>query len=130
MIKFFKSLFSSEDTIKTGLNAIIDTGDALVYTDEEKAGDKQKKLNWYLELMKTLSPSARSRRGLAWTITGMVSILSLISVGCRLAGWHEDSSWVLTLLDDVWSWPFGLVVAFYFTLPHVQQAINRKTEQK
>lgn len=117
MIKFFKSLFSDSDIINTGVNALVRSGDALVYTDEEKAQRNERQEQWYLELMKALSPSAKSRRGVAWTVVGMVSVFSIIAIFCRLVGWHDDAKWVLELLSEVWAIPFGLVITFYFVIP-------------
>jgi hypothetical protein len=128
MAGFFKSLFSSADIIKTGVDAIINTGDALVYTPEEQARSAERKQTWYLELMKTLSPSAKSRRGVAWAIVGMVSFLSIVGVICKLIGWADDATWVLKLLTDVWSWPFVSVVTFYFVLPGTDKVPSIKAK--
>jgi hypothetical protein len=111
---FFKSLFSSENVIETGIKALVDSGDALVYTAEEKAESRAAGRVWYLDLMKAISPSAKSRRGVAWAITGMVMLLTVVAVVCKLGGWQENAEFILKLMTDVWSWPFVAVVGFYF----------------
>lgn len=118
-MSFFKSLFSSDDLIEKGTNALIRTGDALVYTEEEKAAANERRDKWYLELMTALSPSAKSRRGVAWIVTGMVALLSIIGTVAQLVGWVDDAKWILELLSEVWVWPFSLVVTFYFLVPNV-----------
>jgi len=114
MFKFIKSLFSNDDLIKTGVNALINTGDVLCYTAEEKAQAKAKQQDWYLELMKAASPSARSRRGVAWSIMFIVTLLTIIAVICQLTDNTKNAEWILKLLNDVWAWPFVAVVGFYF----------------
>ena len=114
MAGFFKSIFSSESVIETGIKALVDSGDALFYTEEEKAANKAAQQDWYLKLMVAISPSAKSRRGVAWSIMGMVTLLTIVCVVCKLMGYVENAEYVLKLMTDVWAWPFVAVVGFYF----------------
>lgn len=111
---YFNSLFSSDSVIEKATDAVVKTGDAIFYTEEEKAQAAAERRQWYLELMKALSPSQKSRRGIAWGITFMVSLLSLMAVTCQLAGNDDGATYIMQLLAEVWSMPFVAVVGFYF----------------
>lgn len=68
---FWKRLFSSPDTIGKAVDAVIDTGDALFYTDEEKAENNMKVFELKLKAAEATQGSRLARRLLAVMFTGV-----------------------------------------------------------
>lgn len=64
-MQWLKNLFSSDNLINKTADAIVRTGDALVYTDEEKAEMKAKFRNYHLESLKHFEPFKLAQRYIA-----------------------------------------------------------------
>ncbi|AWL11937.1 hypothetical protein HMF8227_01462 [Saliniradius amylolyticus] len=103
MFSWIKSLFSPE-TVSQGVSAVVNTGDALWHTDEEKAHGRER-------LLKLYEPFKLAQRllavifcvpyGLAWFITFAMSFW--INV--------DDQ---MTMLKGDMAVLVGVILAFYF----------------
>ena len=99
--------------------------DALWYTDEEKAQDKGKVMDNYLELIKTTAgentAKSKTRRILAIMIIGNALIMTWFTILFKLLGIFLESDksdkaavFVFTFLKEFWYYPVLSVVIFYF----------------
>ena len=120
-----------------GLDAIINTGDALFFTNEEKSEFDLKRQEAWLELQKTLSneSSYRSvnRRVVAWAVMFMSAFLTLITIILAiLEKLVFGPSGVTQVVIDIvigykWPWAFTGVIVFYFG-PHLVSAMTGKSK--
>lgn len=136
----FSRIFSSSDTIKEGISMIRDTGDALFYTEEEKAADRRESASaerkMIIDWMETTKGQNLGRRLLALMITGVWLVMYVISAILSTAAiWADDTEkWVASakLIGD-YSYQMNgammLILAFYFAAPHmgkiVEGALNK-----
>jgi uncharacterized membrane protein YhaH (DUF805 family) len=98
------------------VDAAINTGDALFFTDEEKSQANMKRLEWTLAYLKTTSGQNVARRLIAIGVVGLWITLVLVAV---VSGYlnHADgsySAWVFGVLEDVVNAPFMIILTFYF----------------
>jgi len=113
---FFDWITGGGKMAQDAVEAIIDTGDALVYTDEEKAAQHMTKLQWALEYLRTTSGQNLARRLIAVMVVGVwVLLVAVIAV----AGYFDrtdDSyaAWMREFLENVLSNPFNIILGFYF----------------
>jgi hypothetical protein len=97
----FKLIFGMPKAV----DAIINTGDALVFTDEERK-------NWLIESAKVLGPQNVARRLIAAGVTVVWVLLTLLEAGLvvfshsKIAEYHN-----FYLIATV---PFGGIMAFYY----------------
>ena len=135
MIKLFKSIFGSPDIVKESIAIIRDAGDALVYTDEEKAADRLKRseqvdrllISW----MDTTKGQNLARRLLAVMITGVWLFMYVASfVVDVISVWSDKPAlWVATS-DQIGSYAtqmngaMMLILAFYFAAPHMDKIVT------
>ncbi len=140
-MSLFKRIFAGPDTVKTLVEAGISTGDALVYTSEEKARDRQDVLDWYIKLLDSMAPYNLAMRVLAFVVAGVWALLVMLSgtfyvVGaftCEIAVEAEavmscssvfaGNSLSVLLRESVTPY-FGLVMTFYFGAAGVNGAIR------
>ena len=101
MFKFLRPLFSMPKII----DAAIKTGDALVFTDEERKA-------WVLESAKVLGPQTIARRVITIVVTAIWALLTLTGVVLILAE-HSQASIFGELYTRV-CLIFGGILAFYF----------------
>lgn len=102
----WSKFFGAGDAVNETVDAIISTGDALVYTDEEKAKYK-------LELLKTYEPFKLVQRYLVLLFTVPYVLLhSVVIVGCIYGmEWKEVS----TIINDAFGYPVLAAVSLYLT---------------
>lgn len=100
-MSWIKSLFSMPKVIDAAINA----GDALVWTDEERK-------NWILEAAKVLGPQTLARRYLALVVAGLWTLLTFVQAGLILAGSPLSGQFADLYLNV--SVLFGGVMTFYF----------------
>lgn len=114
-MNFIKQLFSAPKMASTVVDAVIKSGDALVFTDEEKDKANHKRLEWLLKFHEASSGSSVARRLLSLGVTGVFLLLALASAGLVLAG-SERVGPMLTLVGafhlpelvgGVWLFYFG-----------------------
>lgn len=124
-MSFFGSLFSSPDIVKKSVDAVIDTGDALFFTDEEKSKANQKKLDWLLKFHEASSGSQIARRYLA-VMFGMTFLsLVLLTAGFTAFGMFSIADQLLKLLTDTLVWPVGTIIVFYFGSGYIRDMTNK-----
>lgn len=112
---FFQNIFSSSEPANKLIDAVINTGDALVYTTEEQASDSHKKLAFALEWLKNSSPQNLARRYIAITIVAyFLFVCSLL----LFFGLYNPSSMQTLFLQKFISHyllnPFLGIMGFYF----------------
>lgn len=124
-MSIWSKLFSSSDTVSKTVDAVINTGDALFFTDEEKSVANQKKLDWILKYHEASKGSNIARRLLAVMLTGVFLFLVIVVAGLYVIGWLTEADKVYALIKDTLVTPVGLVMAFYFTVAAIS-SFNRK----
>ena len=100
-MNIFKSLFKMPKVIDAAINA----GDALVFTDEER---KQ----FVIESAKVLGPQTMARRVVSVILTSIWALLTIINVGLIVLG-HANQGEFADLYTQV-TVLFGGLMAFYF----------------
>lgn len=117
LLSFLKS---APDTVEKSVDALIATGDSLVFTEEEKAEGRKQTFQWFLELEKILadqnSPRSLTRRYIATAVFFEWLLLHLVSVVTRFF----DSAIAQHIFDvaNNQNWIVGMVATFYFA-PHM-----------
>lgn len=134
MLKFFGKLFGSEKALDAVVGGAVRGLDALVYTDEEKAGDAAKDRTearrMVVAWMAATQGQNLARRLIALSITAVwlsqfviSQILTLVSVWREIpAGavnkWAASAA-VLTDGAAAMNGAVMLILAFYFAAPHM-----------
>jgi hypothetical protein len=112
----FTWLMSGGKMAEKAADAVINTGDALFFTEEEKSVASAKKLDWALKYLQTTSGQNLARRVVAFGVVGLW--VTLILIACVSGYWnHEKGSysvWLFKILEDVVNQPFMIIVGFYF----------------
>ena len=112
-MSFFSRLFSAPEQIVKITDAVIKSGDALVFTDEERAEFNLRQQALILELHKTGSGSHLARRLLAVMVAAV--FLAWFSIACFAIIFQKEYS--ADLVSFIFSslFPaFGGVMLFYF----------------
>ena len=124
----FWNLFSAGDTVEKTTDALINTGDKLFYTDEEKADMKLKTTELHIELLQAYHPFKVTQRILAFWYSFLFGIAFIVGMIIAIANvvmkYKTPPDAKVKLLDlqpliDVVS-AFGLfgititIVSFYF----------------
>jgi uncharacterized membrane protein (DUF485 family) len=130
-------IFGTDKAIESGLNMIYKAGDALFYTDQEKAADKENKIKqvhqFMNDWMETTKGQNIARRLLAvmittvWLFLYLVGILlSVISpwVATEISVKLMESARVLESNADMMSGAVMLILAFYFAAPHMDKIVE------
>lgn len=94
--------------------------DYAFYTDQEKAEDGKKRLDWILEYMKATAPQNVSRRFIAVVVTLLWALLILLAVGLHLADLAAKAEFVFKTLKEQVQNPFLTILGFYFLKQVVQ----------
>ena len=113
-MSFFGRLFSSPDVIEKSVDAVIKSGDMLVFTDEEKSVAAQKTLDWLLEFHKASSGSQIARRYIAVMV--VLVFLALVIACAVFVGFShtETAEALLGLITDTLVWPVSVIMVFYY----------------
>ena len=110
----FMDIFSSKN-IDSTVDAIIDTGDALVYTAEEKAKAEQLKRDTKLEMLKLYHPYKLAQRVIAFAFTFNFLLAFWVGVLLYLV-FPTYFDGFLNLVDRFnIGWIMLAIVSFYFT---------------
>ena len=131
------SIFGTPKAVETGLDMIYKAGDALIYTDEEKAADRASKSKqvqqFMVDWMETTKGQNIARRLLAVMITFVWLFLYLISIGLAVTSPWVDAGISLKLMEsakvlesnaDRMSGAVMLILAFYFAAPHMDKIVT------
>lgn len=130
-MSFFGKLFGTDDAIKSTIGAVKDGLDALVYTDEEKAGDAAKERSEARSMlvgwMEATQGQNLARRLISLAITGvwlMQYVVAQLAMSVAIF-WTSKSKELNELAalnmksaDDMGS-AVMLILAFYFAAPHM-----------
>ena len=120
MFSILKSIFASPENTSKSLDALINTGDALFFTDEEKSKASQVKMDWYLKYLDSTKSQNVARRLIAVVITGLFSFLVVLATLIYPLS-VTYSTFVFTVLKDVVMLPFSGIIGFYFLKQIVQK---------
>lgn len=109
-------LFGNSKSAEKSLDAVIKTGDALVFTDEEKSKANQKVLDATIEYMRATQGMSVARRIIAFIVCSLWAFLIVVAV---LTGYFDRSvgsfsEYVFTVLRDIVNDPFKIIIGFYF----------------
>lgn len=110
----FGWLFGESSSAKKTVDAVINTGDALFYTDEEKAQDSKLYRDWYLKYLEATQPQNVARRLIAIVITGLWALLVFVGAFAQALGQLETAEYIFKTLNDNVNMPFMIVISFYF----------------
>ena len=108
------NLFSSE-SINKAVDAIVDTGDMLVYTDEEKADYNQKKRELKIEFAKSMAPYKVAQRAIAIASTMNFILAFWAGVGLYVWSTKEMFKDYISLVNTFQiGWIMMVIISFYF----------------
>ena len=129
-------IFGTDKHVSQGLSMIERAGDALFYTDEEKAADRatksQQVRQFMVDWMETTKGQNIARRLLAVMITFVWLFLYLVSIALAVTSpWVSadvsikliESAQVLESNADRMSGAVMLILAFYFAAPHMDKIV-------
>lgn len=109
----FSDIFSVK-SVDNIVNAVIDTGDALVYTDEERAKAEQLKIDTKLKMLPLFEPFKIAQRYIAFAFTFTFIFSFFIGVSLLFI----DDNLLKKFLDLVSVYQLGWImlsiIAFYF----------------
>jgi len=137
----FGRLFGAPEAVKGVVDGVTNGLDALIYTDEEKAGDaaadRSEARKMVVSWMAATSGQNIARRLIALAITGVWLMMYLTSVFTQMVGvWWLGKAEQLTATAKIalaaatdMNGAVMLILAFYFAAPHMgdiaSAAINR-----
>ncbi len=135
MFSFFGKLFGSDKALSSVIDGVSNGLDALVYTDEEKAGDAAKDRSearqMVVQWMNATQGQNLARRLIALSITGVWLSMYLLSVLTSMIAVfvNDEGSFTSSDLSTVsiiaknsagdMSSAVMLILAFYFAAPHM-----------
>lgn len=131
-MSLWKRLWDSADTIQQGVDAVIKTGDALVYTEEEKADFKARVLEWLLKWQQATAGQNLARRLLALAITFVWLLETLVAL--VLVVWSAlkpeskgiaDAAAAAFAAATRMGLPVGMILTFYFAPNKIGEAVTR-----
>ena len=137
MVKLIKRIFGSPDILKESIGIIRDTGDALYYTEEEKAQDKARRAQQIdkltIDWMESTKGQNLARRLMAFSITIVWLAMYVLSfVVDVLAVWVSkdkaellvETSNAMGLYADQMTGAMMLILGFYFAAPHLSSIVD------
>ena len=116
----FKRLFSSADTVSKTVDAVIRSGDAMFFTEEEKSVAAQKRLDWLLKFHEKSSGSNLARRLLAVMMVGVFLALVLVTAG-MIYFEHPQIDPMKAFISDTLVQPVSVITVFYFGVAAITQ---------
>jgi len=122
------SIFKAPETIDKALSAVINAGDALVYTDEEKAEMRLKIADIHLKHIQATAGennhTSIARRWLSAIITVPFVLLTLGSAAFEAFGMPDIAEHWQTLAMDDYSMLVMMSSSFYFG-SHLVQSLKK-----
>jgi len=138
---FWGKLFGTDRAIEKGIDVISSGLDALIYTDEEKAGDARQERaaarGMLIAWMQSTQGQNLARRLLALVITAVWLFMYLFAAALNVAAiWataaQEKIIESAALIGDRATEMNGammLILGFYFAAPHMGQIVNTAIER-
>ena len=114
MLKILGRLFSSPEIVGKTVDAVINTGDALFFTDEEKSAANQKKLDWLLKFHEASSGSNVARRIIALGFVAVFLLHVITVTTLTLFGNDILADKVFQLIAMTMVEPIVWIMGFYF----------------
>ena len=112
----FSWISGGGETATKVIDAVVKTGDALVFTEEEKSVANQKTLDWVLQYMNATNAQNVARRMIALLVVG--SWVFVLFLACITGYFNRDENsyamWLFDILRDIVSEPYNIIIAFYF----------------
>jgi len=118
-------LLGNSKMVEKVSDAVISTGDALFFTDEEKSIASQKILDWKIAYAKATQGQSIARRIIAIGVTFMWVLVGLLALTAKFFGVDAFAIYAMGFLKDVVMQPFSIIVGFYF-LAHVVSNFGKK----
>jgi len=140
-MSFWGKIFGTEAAINSAVVAVKDGLDALVYTDEEKAGDAAKDRSEARSMlvgwMEATQGQNLARRLISLAITGVWLLQYVVAqiAGSVAVFWHDAAGQLQALAAlqlqsaDNMSPAVMLILAFYFAAPHMSEVVKAFTER-
>jgi len=113
MFKLIKGIFSNAVDAERMVDKGIDILDDVIFTKQEKAVEKRKLLDKYIELILNSKHMSVARRVIAF----MFVIQYMILINICVIGMIFGASWVTELKTALIDWikqPVSIIVGFYF----------------
>lgn len=112
----FGWLVGNSNSAEKTIDAVINSGDALVFTEQEKDASNHKKLDALIRYAEATQSQSVARRFIAASLTFLFTLLILLVVAFGYFDRTEESFafFVFNVLKDLVLQPFSIVVAFYF----------------
>lgn len=141
-MSWWSKIFPSSKSAEQLVDAAVKTGDAIWYTDEEKAQAQAQMREWYIKYLGAMQPFNVAMRALAFIVGGIwaahliaSTLLYMLAVGicaadaevCRAAMAAQS---IDNQLKAHINEPFALVMFFYFGSAGVNGAIRTWQEKK
>ena len=125
-MSWLSSLFrSSPDIVDKTVDAVISTGDALVFTDEERAQARERLLEWSLRYLEATQPQNLARRYIAIIIVALWATLILAGTVAAALDAEGLSGAIFSILADHVQNPLMMVLGFYY-MTHVVRAARKQ----
>jgi len=140
-MSFWGKIFGTDEAIKGAVGAVRDGLDALVYTEEEKAGDAAKERSEARSMlvgwMEATQGQNLARRVISLAITGVWLLQYVIAqISSAIAVFWQEAAGQLSALSalqlqsaDNMSPAVMLILAFYFAAPHMSDVVKAFTER-
>jgi hypothetical protein len=140
-MSFWGKIFGTDEAIKGAVGAVRDGLDALVYTEEEKAGDAAKERSEARSMlvgwMEATQGQNLARRVISLAITGVWLLQYVIAqISSAIAVFWQEAAGQLNALSalqlqsaDNMSPAVMLILAFYFAAPHMSDVVKAFTER-
>ncbi len=119
---WFSNLLGTEKAVEAAAN-VAESGMSIIdnafYTDQEKAENAQLLQKNWLEVQKIIgeqsTPTAISRRYIAWAVISLVWLATLLCMGLVLIGREALVAPIVDILKALQvGWAFTAVIVFYF----------------
>ncbi|MCX2780413.1 hypothetical protein [Microbulbifer thermotolerans] len=136
-MSFWSRLWDTPEVISKGVDAAIKTGDALVFTEEERAEYNQRVRDWLLKWQQATSGQNLARRLIAIAVTTVWLVESIVGLVLTVvAAFHPENSALSKSAAACWaaaqqmSLPAGVVLTFYFAPNKIGEAVQRYQDAK
>jgi hypothetical protein len=143
MSSFIGRLFGSSEAAESAVQGVVKGLDALVYTEEEKAGDaavdRKDARNMFIEWYRANSGSNLARRFLAISVSSTWLFLYLLAAALDVAAvWavspdmamrYLESSTAIGTRTSELAGPVMMILGFYFAAPYMGDITKRAVER-